>query len=96
MRGVLTSVRYCMYIYCVLCIYKYTQTVYIYIYIFIFIDFIYKHNICFLNIYIHVFLLINIRNKYTQYTHIHSIQDYLYSAFYDKIVTKQLHRKLSF
>ncbi len=25
-----------------------------------------------------------------------SIQDYLYSAFYDTIVAKQLHRKLSF
>ncbi len=25
-----------------------------------------------------------------------TIQDYLYSAFYDTIVAKQLHRKLSF
>ncbi len=30
------------------------------------------------------------------YVHFNSIQDYLYSAFYDTIVVKQLHRKFSF
>ncbi len=46
-------------------------------------------------IYMYVYVFINY-NKQTNIYYIYSIQDYLYSAFHDTIVAKQLYRKLSF
>ncbi len=36
------------------------------------------------------------KKKHNCLAKFNSIQDYLYNAFYDAIVAKQLHRKLSF
>ncbi len=51
--------------------------------------------ICIFGLLLLIFLL-TIPHRFSMGFRFNSSQDYLYSAFYDTIVAKQLHRKLSF